>query len=329
MEKIEILGLNIFNTLKYEMDIVERIQKYFNQGIGWSYYLDLAWIVHEIKRLPRSSLILDAGAGIGLAQFILSELGYNIISADFANRPFSQLVLKRYGSIIHYLNDQSIVFDTDYTRHLENTYDLKIGGRKSGFFKRLFSWKLKVKSSDSEREEAKAMISKNKLSVKIESNDILKENVNSYCGRIFIYKCHLKQMSLLPDNFVDGVVSVSAIEHNTPEEAEMCISEILRVTKPNGLLAMTAHASQGEDWFHEPSKGWCYSETSLKKLFRLSNDVQSNFSEKDILFEQLKKKGNELHRRLAPFYFQSGNNGMPWGVWNPQYQPVGILKIKS
>ena len=27
---------------------------------------------------------------------------------------------------------------------------------------------------------------------------------------------------------------------------------------------------------------------------------------------------------LADFYFRSGDNGMPWGNWDPQYMPVGV-----
>ncbi len=38
---------------------------------------------------------------------------------------------------------------------------------------------------------------------------------------------------------------------------------------------------------------------------------------------------SDLYNNLAPAYFRSGNNGMPWGVWDPQYQPVGIVKVKS
>jgi hypothetical protein len=36
----------------------------------------------------------------------------------------------------------------------------------------------------------------------------------------------------------------------------------------------------------------------------------------------------ELRENLASFYFRSGENGMPWGKWDPQYQSVGVLKVK-
>ena len=118
-EKIEILSCEFFKTYKEEMEIVERVQRYFNQSIGWHYYLDLAWMIKEVRMLPVGSIILDAGAGTGLSQFILAELGYNVISVDFTNRVFSKKHQERYGEVIHYLNDQSQVFDNRYTLHLQ------------------------------------------------------------------------------------------------------------------------------------------------------------------------------------------------------------------
>ena len=80
------------------------------------------------------------------------------------------------------------------------------------------------------------------------------------------------------------------------------MAKILRVTKLFGKLFITVNASQSEDWFHEQSKGWCYSEATIKRLFRLPEGVLSNFSHKEELFEKLRKEDNELNKRLAPFY---------------------------
>ncbi|MBE0577386.1 MAG: hypothetical protein IH613_16015 [Desulfuromonadales bacterium] len=49
-DKIELLSLNLFDTNQEEIEIVEVFQKYFNTALGWHYYLDLAWIVREIKK---------------------------------------------------------------------------------------------------------------------------------------------------------------------------------------------------------------------------------------------------------------------------------------
>jgi SAM-dependent methyltransferase len=148
-------------------------------------------------------------------------------------------------------------------------------------------------------------------------------------GRIIQYRSDIMNMQMLPDGFVDATISISALEHNDDEGVENCVKEMLRVTRPGGILAVTVSASVAEDWFHEPSKGWCYSEGTLKKLFGLPASASSNFSHREALLAAFRKEDNELHRRLASFYYQSGDNGMPWGKWDPQYLPVGVVREKG
>jgi hypothetical protein len=52
LEKIEILTLNLFDTYKKEIGIVDQIRTHFDSPMGWHYYLDLAWIIKEMKALP-------------------------------------------------------------------------------------------------------------------------------------------------------------------------------------------------------------------------------------------------------------------------------------
>lgn len=317
-EKIEILSLDLFKTHRDEMNIITMFHEYFGHTLGWHYYLDLAWILRSVKSLPRGALLLDAGAGNGLLQFILAELGYNVISADFTDRDLPQKYVKRYGKVIHYLNSQNKVFDNRYLRHLKKLYAGRTGVRIPGFE----PFKKKEKRID-----IISLIEKNRYNDEGFPVSVLESEIASNGGRIFMYKCDLRDMSLLPDNFVDGVVSVSALEHNDHADLEKCVDEMLRITKPAGRMFMTVSASLSEDCFHEPSKGWCYSEISLKKLFRLSGNVKNNFDKKYELFNKLCSEGNELYKRLDPAYYKSGDNGMPWGIWDPKYQPVGICKI--
>lgn len=317
-EKIEILGMELFETHREEMGVVELFKEYFGSALGWHYYLDFAWIIRQVKALPKGALLLDAGAGSGLLQFILAELGYNIISADFSDRGFSQKYIERYGDVLHYLNSQHRTFDNRYTRHLEATY----GGNSSRLHRLLEFFKGLIKV------DPISLIEKNRFTPEREPSALLEGDALRSCGRIFMYKCDLKDMPLLPDGFVDGVVSVSALEHNDHADFEKCMDEILRVTKPSGRVFVTVSASLSADWFHEPSKGWCYREETLKRLFRLPEGVESNFSRKDELFSEFRKEGNELHKRLDSVYFESGDNGMPWGVWDPKYLPVGVCKFK-
>jgi len=101
----------------------------------------------------------------------------------------------------------------------------------------------------------------------------------------------------------------------------------MRVLKPGGKLIATLGAAKDQDWFHEPSKGWCYTEATLRDIFELNPECPSNYDQYDELFEAL-CNCTELHDNLADFYFKSGNNGMPWGIWDPKYQPVGVVKVK-
>lgn len=330
-DKIEILSLNMFQSHEAEIEIVERLQKKLKQGIGWHYYLDLAWLIKELNDLPRGSVLLDAGAGYGLTQFILAELGYNVISADFVARTFSHKYLKRYGRLIYNLNEQDDSFDNPYTRHLKKNFNIALKKKPISRIDRLFRRLLnRFGNTNSPPGTAVSMIEKHKYRPsQKQQNRFDKTNTAKDYGKIFIYKCDLKDMSLLPDNFVDGVVSVSALEHNEHKDIKNCVAEILRITKPSGPLLLTVSASLSTDWFHQPSKGWCFCEGSLKDLFDLPENVCSNYSEKENIFNLLKQENNELHARLAPFYFKSGDNGMPWGRWKPEYQPVGIRKIKS
>ena len=39
--------------------------------------------------------------------------------------------------------------------------------------------------------------------------------------------------------------------------------------------------------------------------------------------------GLRLSRTTSDFYVASGNNGMPGGRWDPQYQSVGVARWKD
>lgn len=147
-------------------------------------------------------------------------------------------------------------------------------------------------------------------------------------GTVTIYNQDLANISDIPDASLDAVVSISALEHNEPYALRGVVGELMRVIKPGGKLVATMHAARDEDWFHEPSKGWCYTEATLRDIFDLPADCPSNYDKYDEFFEML-RDCTELRYNLALSYFKSGNNGMPWGIWDPKYQPVGVVKLRS
>jgi SAM-dependent methyltransferase len=147
-------------------------------------------------------------------------------------------------------------------------------------------------------------------------------------GQVVIYNQSLSDLVDIADGSIDAVVAVSALEHNTPEGLESVVQEILRVLKPGGALIATLTAGRDHDWWHAPSSGWCYTDASLRKLFDLPPGTPSNYDQYDELFEQL-RNCSELRDNLASFYYRSDAKGMPQGLWDPQYQPVGVYKLKK
>lgn len=293
-DRVEILSLEFLDKNRECADFVYREKKRLGSGLGWHYILDISWILKNICDLPRGSIVLDAGAGNGLLQFLLAELGFKVISVDFSPRTPPQ-ICKQIWNIIPI--DSGFDYDNEYIRHLKATYP---GGHRS------FQSSPDILTSE-------------------DLENILYTSDNS----LIYYRCDFTDMRLIRDDWIDCVVSVSALEHNEHESVKKAVQEFLRVLKPQHKMLLTVSAALTRDWYHEPSKGWCYSEETLKRLFQLPHNTPSNFSQREAIFASLRKPNNELHRNLERFYFQSGNNGMPWGIWNPQYLPVGILKFKS
>lgn len=316
-DRCELLSLAMFESHKCEIDIVDTFVRELGRPIGWHYCLDLAWILRSLSQLRPGSAVLDGGGGCGLAQFILCELGYDVINVDFSDVAFGSTIMSFFGDRISYAACQnSETMENSYTRFLKDTYGVP-ASRHPGVHPqslRCMAKRLLRRLAGSRRSLLPACAA---------------ARTPRERGRILVYKCDMKRMQLLKDESVDAVVSISAVEHNGLADARLCVAEMMRVMKTGGTAAITVSASTSADWFHEPSRGWCYSEETLRELFGLSPRAESNFGQKHEIMEEMKREGNELHRRLASFYFKSGANGMPWGKWDPQYLPVGILKTKE
>ena len=145
---------------------------------------------------------------------------------------------------------------------------------------------------------------------------------------MIIYNQDLANLVDIPERSVDAIVAVSSLEHNSPDVLEQVVAELMRVLKPGCAPYATLRAARESDWFHTPSKGWCYSESTLRTIFNISTDIDSNYVQYDHLYGEL-RESKFLQENLASFYFHSGENGMPWGKWDPEYQPVGIRKVKQ
>lgn len=287
-EKIELLSTALLNERRPLVEDLRRLAGGLGLDFGWHYLLDLTWILGELPVQATKGVILDAGAGVGLLQWYLAEQGAHVLSVDRLDR--SALPLRFRGRF-------------------------PVAGRRQEDLLPL--WKI---------------VWGRYPSLKAAGGDVLHGLTGLLhgraAGRITIYRRDLSDLTDIPDNSVDAVVSVSALEHNTHEGLREVVGELMRVLKPGGGLLATLTAGKEADCFHDPSKGWCYTARTLRKLFDLPYATPDNYNQFDDLLDDLRNCA-DLRDNLAHFYFESGDNGMPWGKWDPQYLPVGVCKIKN
>ena len=298
-DKIEILSVKLLDEQRPLVDALKQVARPLKLEFGWHYLLDLTWIAKELGSV-KGERLMDAGAGIGVMQWYLASRGAEVTSVDRLSR--ASLPLR---------------FRARYPVRGLRPDDLLLPGQvlKSQISRQAGSHQPATSKSRAVFEMAEWMVSR------------LFHQAQDQ-GRVLIYNQDLSNLIDIKENTFDAIVSVSAMEHNSPEDLLDVVNELLRVLKPGGVLLATLAAVRQQDWFHEPSAGWCYSEASLRRAFRLSSGAPSNYERYDELFAALRDCA-ELRDNLASFYFRSGENGMPWGKWDPQYQPVGVIKVKS
>ena len=292
---IEILSVELLDSERTVVDEFLQLSKTLEIGLGWHYLLDLSWAVKQLN--PNRGLrVVDAGAGLGLMQWWLIGQGVDVVSIDRNNR--------------RNLPDH---FRKKYRVRGFKKNDLAPAIRLGDFLSlRLLS--------DWRKTFQKFFVAGQRL--------WWVANIRKPPGTLHIYNIELASISDIPDNSIDAVVSISALEHNSPETLRIIVTELLRVLKPGGKLIATLGAAKENDWFHEPSGGWCFTEHTLRDIFDLNATSNSNYDQYDELMIRL-QNSDALKHNLSDFYFESGNNGMPWGIWNPQYQPVGVIKVKQ
>jgi SAM-dependent methyltransferase len=273
--------------------------------LGWHYLLDLIWILRELDGGPKRR-ILEVGAGLGLLQFILADLGHEVTSVDMRVRQPSRQLSNLYSfksigsleAIDHaYLQHHGLKRRPSPGRRLGSVLDTKLGDlpkKLMGAFKRRPAPGADTRPVHQERPV------------------------------ITFIRSEVEKMKDLAAGSFDVTLSVSALEHNEPEHVARIGQEIARVTRSRGLVLHTVSACLSGRAFHAPSHSHLLDEDGLVAAYQLKN-YTSNFSE-GIRIERELREGKRLRRWLAHTYFQSGSNGMPWGIWDPQYLPVGVRK---
>jgi len=292
MNKIELLRENLIEENKDLALEVLAASSRLGIKLGWHYLLDLVWILKNLD-CPENSVILDAGAGNGLLQFMLADRGYRVISSDVGKRNIPAFV--------------SELYKIKPIGRIEEIHHSYWDGRNNNGAKEI----------------------KNDKDSAVDYRSCLFEG-STDAGQpvILYYHCDLENMKELGDNCIDAVVSVSALEHNPPDKVQRCMKEICRVVKPNGRILVTISTRKDGNGFHEPSHSWLLNEKEIVEAYGLNDPIESNFVDYKSIFNDL-RHSRYLKRWLASFYYNGGNNGMPWGVWDPQYQPVGIMKYNK
>ncbi len=294
-DSLTLLGPSLLDRhaeLKHEFI---RISRSLHVPIGWHYLMDLVWAANEIRAIqPHPARVLDAGAGVGLMQWWLAKNGVEVVSVDRTSRSIGRR-MRAWTHVVGLAEELPTLRRGALTR-------LRRVGHPGG--------------ASSAREIAGVL-----------RDLVLGDPTHGEAGQIRILEADLGAMSALEDESVDAIVSISSLEHNAREALPQVVAELMRVLRPGGRFIATVGAAGDDDWYHEPSAGWCFSEATLRSIFGLSADCSSNFQNYEAILADVRVSA-ELRDNLAPFYFRSGSNGMPWGRWDPKYLSVGIAMRK-
>ncbi|EKD87631.1 MAG: hypothetical protein ACD_35C00310G0005 [uncultured bacterium] len=303
-KKLSIIELLSCDAIRDNGNILADIvllQKGLYKEIGWHYYVDLIWIVNRLREneIYPGSTILDAGAGNGLLQYLLSLYGYNVISIDFSPRKISLLAKLVFPFEIM---QSSVEFESPYINHIRES-----GNLRNKFLK---LWSL-IRSGNL------GIFAYARLFIKVRTG-------KDKPGRIIFHQSDMQNIKSIDDSTIDAVVSVSAIEHMEIGSVKLALNEFRRVLKTNQPIILTTSASKSDDWFHQPSAGWCFSYETLAEVFRLAEKTVNEFSDYDeMLYEY--KHNSFILKHLASIYKVKNEPGKQPETWEPSYLPVGIV----
>jgi len=307
IEKIELLSVDLLDQQRPLVEALKNLARSLGIEFGWHYLLDLTWIITQLGPVLGKH-IMDAGAGTGILQWHLAQQGAQVISVDRLSRALLPLRFRKR------FNVQGL--RTGVEQDLAPSWQV---------FTSRFSGKAGIPAMVSEIATATLAQAKDILGIAVSFTGT---ETRRSPGQVLVYNQDLKNLADIQDGSLDAVVAVSALEHNTPEGLQQVVVELMRVLKPGGKLIATLCAAPDQDRWHAASSGWCYTDASLRRLFYLPPETPSNYNHYNELFSAL-VSCTELRDNLAAFYFRSGDNGMPWGKWDPQYIPVGVCKIKG
>lgn len=287
-------------------DVEHFLHETRRRNIGWHYAVDLTWIYSRARHWTPGLRILDAGGGRGPAQFLLAEMGFDVVNVDLMHRAPDHAFVQRYGT--HWTSLASHVA-TPYAQHIS-----KFGGGPARFFKRI---------RNAARESSLLRDSIAATYLRRHDRWRTAQGFSSRpVGRLDWLTGNLGAVPELETGSFDAVVSLSSLEHIPAETISAAIAEIRRLVRAQGHWALTTSGTErAGTWYHAPSQGYCFSNTDLGRLFNARLDGTASAAE--ILCKY--QCSPYLRKNLALHYRLSGKNGMPWGRWNPAYIPVEVF----
>lgn len=274
--------------------------------IGWHYIIDLTWIYSRVKHWSRSLKILDAGGGSGPVQFLLAEMGFNITNIDMVLSAPPLAYSRRYQTKLEVLPSYA---PTSYKELINSS-------SKSSFIVSNLKKLLQQNPVYQVLKAKKYQTSHNKWRTAVGLSEQPIGTIEWYVGNL----CHLPEFA---SGSFDAIVSLSSLEHIPTEYLCLALNEIHRIIKPNAHWAVTTSGTEkSSTWLHEPSKGYCFSATDIKSYFGATTSVEQDAN---IMLTKY-QTCDYLKNNLADFYKTSGKFGMPWGIWEPKYIPVGLAQ---
>ena len=87
------------------------------RNIGWHYIVDLTYIFSRARHWPAGLKILDAGGGRGPAQFLLAEMGFDVVNIDLMHMVPNYAHIYRYNTSMVTLRSFT---KTHYSKHMES-----------------------------------------------------------------------------------------------------------------------------------------------------------------------------------------------------------------
>ena len=316
MEKIELFDISLLDD-EIKLKEIDHWLKVLNWNNGWHYDLDIIWVLRHLEKLniPLGATIVDAGAGLGVMQFILASRGYNVISLDFGKRE-----IPKYAEGI--FNIECIDRDLgDYTH--EYMEFMSFGQRSAKEAPIPITSKIKPYIMQPSK-----IIHRIGSSIRQRYNPHylheLRRDHAGY-GKITFLRGTFNDMPI-KDNMADALISISAFEHNTFEDMADSVIEFNRVIKPDAHMMVATSASNEKDWYHEPSKGWNFTQQTLSKLFGVTDNISFDY---DLTLRRIKSCKKFKHR-ISDYYKYSKESGLPYGdLTKAAYIPVGIIKQKG